>query len=452
MAALRVLYLGTVQEAAEAVRRHFKDVEEIQCSTRAELEKLLLCGQVGGAGQVHLVLAGPDFDSSVPQAELAQSLRMSMQTTPIYYVTNRADGFDRQSLTKNGFYEAFLLPLDQEVLGKVLAKVASDAEHSVYSAVRLVDIEAGSKLNFQIALYLPANKKYLTYTAEGDVMEAERLERLRRYKQTSVYVPIDQVANFHSYSAQRLKELEDEPGQQRWSESERQDRLRESVRELATGLISESYSRQLSQGRKVIEHTKSIVKQYILLSQPGEWYSRILNEVGQKGDGYSHLSSVATYAALFSVVLKRGRPDEMAVAGLLHDLGLTMLPPALQNKRVEDMSKEEKAVFYRHPQLTIEIVRARKLIVPESVIKAIIQHHERWDGSGYPDALQFKRISPEGQVLALADRFDYLTRAVDSAPMSPDQAIRQLERENVADPEMTRELRLTFERQQKSAS
>ncbi len=443
---LKVVYLGVGKEAVETVRKHFKGVEEITCSSKSDLERLL---STGSLVDIHLVMAGPAF-SELPLVELAQSLRMAFQNTPVYFVSEDAKNFERPELMKNGFTEVFLLPLDREQLGKVVAQDAAQAEHRVYSAVRLVDIEPGTRLDFQVDVFLPANNKFITYLGAGDVLEEKRLSRLAEFKHNQIYVPATQINAFHDYSARRLKELGQSNGE---SATVRQEKLRNSVRELMTGMISDSYSRHLNQGKKVIDHTRQIVRQFILMDEPGEWYKKLNAEMGQKGDDYTHSSSVATFAALFALLLKVCRTDEIAMAALLHDIGMAGLPAKLQTKRPDQMTPEEKAVYQTHPRLTLEVMQARKLAVPDGVLRAVKEHHEKWDGTGFPERLSEKRFSMEGQVLALADRFDYLTRIENSiSPMSSDQAVRQLERERIAHQDLMKELRLIFERELRAAS
>ncbi len=68
-------------------------------------------------------------------------------------------------------------------------------------------------------------------------------------------------------------------------------------------------------------------------------------------------------------------------------------------------------------------------------MKAIAQHHERYNGSGYPKGLQGDRISKEAQVLSLADEFDYLTRLVEGKPqLNAKQAVEKLRTEQMGDP------------------
>ena len=99
------------------------------------------------------------------------------------------------------------------------------------------------------------------------------------------------------------------------------------------------------------------------------------------------------------------------------------------------MTKEQSELYQKHPQTSVNLVKSRKIVVPDIVTKIILQHHELYNGTGYPSGLFGDRICKEAQILALADRFDYLTRLIPGKPLlTPSQAVEQLRREQVNDP------------------
>ncbi|MBP8308296.1 MAG: HD domain-containing protein, partial [Burkholderiaceae bacterium] len=90
-----------------------------------------------------------------------------------------------------------------------------------------------------------------------------------------------------------------------------------------------------------------------------------------------------------------------AAAGLLHDLGMLHIEPELLapgNPLVGD----QRRPLYAH-SLTSSILIGRFLEYPKDVARAVLEHHERMDGSGYPRSLAGENISPLGRVLSLAE-------------------------------------------------
>jgi putative nucleotidyltransferase with HDIG domain len=104
--------------------------------------------------------------------------------------------------------------------------------------------------------------------------------------------------------------------------------------------------------------------------------------------------------------LDRRRLETLHFAGLFHDIGKIGVPDAILMKP-DRLTDEEYEIVKRHPQDGARIVgRLRSL---HSIVPAILHHHERWDGTGYPHALRGEEIPPEAGIVGLADAFDAMT-------------------------------------------
>jgi putative two-component system response regulator len=91
--------------------------------------------------------------------------------------------------------------------------------------------------------------------------------------------------------------------------------------------------------------------------------------------------------------------------GYLHDIGKLAIPDAILFKPGK-LTSEEWAVMRTHPVKGEEICRPARTLGP--VLPIIRGHHERWDGTGYPDGLQGERIPLLARILQMADVFDAL--------------------------------------------
>lgn len=126
-----------------------------------------------------------------------------------------------------------------------------------------------------------------------------------------------------------------------------------------------------------------------------------------------------------------GLPEEDLVAlyrgGFLHDIGKIAVPDSVLNKGGH-LTEQEWAVMKSHTWVGESICRRMKSLAP--VLPIIRNHHERWDGSGYPDGLAGEQIPLLARILQVADIFDALTsRRSYKEPYSVEEAVALLQQE-----------------------
>ncbi len=95
-------------------------------------------------------------------------------------------------------------------------------------------------------------------------------------------------------------------------------------------------------------------------------------------------------------------------AAILHDVGKIGVPEAILNKP-DRLSPEEFAVVRQHPEIGARILGHLKAVGIEEIIAAVRGHHERWDGTGYPDGLAGEEIPLLARIVAVVDTYDALT-------------------------------------------
>lgn len=103
---------------------------------------------------------------------------------------------------------------------------------------------------------------------------------------------------------------------------------------------------------------------------------------------------------------RRDLIDELALGGLLLDIGKVTVPIAILAK-VQPLTRHERHFVERHVQRGIQIVRSTPAI-PESVEDAMLGHHERLDGSGYPRRLRGTQLPLPARLAGIVDTYDAL--------------------------------------------
>lgn len=122
---------------------------------------------------------------------------------------------------------------------------------------------------------------------------------------------------------------------------------------------------------------------------------------------------------------ERAELERLATGALLIDVGMTRMPDELLNK-AGTLSAEEWEILKRHPQEGVEIVKAAGY-VPREILEIIELHHERLDGSGYPNGLEGARIPLHARLAGLFDTYDAMTSPrVYQDAMPPDRVLQYL--------------------------
>ncbi len=141
-------------------------------------------------------------------------------------------------------------------------------------------------------------------------------------------------------------------------------------------------------------------------------------------DAYTngHSSRVAEYARMIaerSGYSKREQ-DEIYMMGLLHDVGKIGMPDEVINKPAR-LSEEEYALIKTHPEIGNEILGTIK--EQPKLAAAARWHHERFDGTGYPDRLAGDAIPEEARIIAVADAYDAMTSRRSYRDILPQQQV-----------------------------
>lgn len=123
-----------------------------------------------------------------------------------------------------------------------------------------------------------------------------------------------------------------------------------------------------------------------------------------------HCERLAAYGIALAQALGLSRRNQQALyrGGYLHDIGKIVIPDAILFKRGL-LTEQEWQLMRQHTIRGEEICRPMKTLTP--VLPIIRSHHERWDGSGYPDGLRGESIPLLARILQVADIYDALTTA-----------------------------------------
>ena len=146
---------------------------------------------------------------------------------------------------------------------------------------------------------------------------------------------------------------------------------------------------------------------------------------------YIHSMNVALICNVMARWLRMSddQVSKATVSGLLHDVGKTQIPDDIIRKPAK-LSPQEYSIIKRHPQAGYEILK--KSDIDPDILNAVLMHHERFDGSGYPLGLTGPQIPIFARMVSIADVYDAMTSArAYRGPLCPFKTIEVFEEEGL---------------------
>ena len=141
----------------------------------------------------------------------------------------------------------------------------------------------------------------------------------------------------------------------------------------------------------------------------GATINTVINTLFEKNSREeAHSKRVSDLATRLAVSLKlpSAQIDKVRTAGLMHDIGKIIVPDdVLDNPG--SLTETEQANIRKHPEIGYRILNCSPEMAELS--QAILQHHERWDGTGYPNGIAGKEIDICARIIAIADAYDAMT-------------------------------------------
>jgi HD-GYP domain-containing protein (c-di-GMP phosphodiesterase class II) len=159
--------------------------------------------------------------------------------------------------------------------------------------------------------------------------------------------------------------------------------------------------------RNIVQATETLVEE--VLADP-DLYFGVAQVKSLSEHAYSHSVNVAMLSAAFahSLSYSRDQTRDIAIGAMLHDIGMMKLPQDLWLRR-GNYTQAESAAYRTHPALGIEVIDGNRQRIPTLSRNIIAQHHERWNGAGFPGGLSGIDVNESAFICTLADSYDLLT-------------------------------------------
>ena len=182
-------------------------------------------------------------------------------------------------------------------------------------------------------------------------------------------------------------------------------------------LQHEDYERHLE--HLIRERTKDIRK------REEEIALRLISASGYRDEETGqHIRRIGLYGVILASKINwpQEKIDYMRVAGPMHDIGKIGIPDEILLKPGK-LTSEEFEIIKQHPLIGAQILGDSNIPLLEMAHDIALYHHEKWDGSGYPHALQGDEIPQSAQIVALVDVYDALSNDRVYRPALPEHEV-----------------------------
>lgn len=254
-----------------------------------------------------------------------------------------------------------------------------------------------------VAIYLPQSSREepVLYRQRGMGMSQPDFERLRDAGVSILLVHAEDLSKCEEALEERLSELLRDP---EISAAEKAA----CVQHVGTSVVREVLRKQVD--RQSVARATRVLDVVIdgILSDTAV-AEGLLHMSGHHRTTASHMFAVSTLAILLGVEVcgpDQASLKELGLAGMLHDLGKMMIDPTLLNT-TRPLTPAEVRLIRHHPIETIRLIGDDPAVTTH-VRQMILQHHERYDGRGYPLGLAGNDLLTGSRILAIVDSFHAL--------------------------------------------
>jgi HD-GYP domain-containing protein (c-di-GMP phosphodiesterase class II) len=273
---------------------------------------------------------------------------------------------------------------------------------SGYMTVQVEMLRRLSQTTVDLYIQYEAGQEPVLYYRAGCPLEADQANRLLESGVRHVLVRMD---DFHRFAAHLLETVDSKVGKEPVPPAERFAAL-----QLAMSVEIEHAARLVDCG-PYVEVSEKLGRDLTSMLLNNNVLPRDLYRLARHDFlTFTHITNVASYGVIFAERLglcDGSQFEPLAKAAILHDIGKRFIPASILQKPAK-LDPEERALIETHPQRGYEELCDREDMTFEQLM-IVYQHHERFDGKGYPVGSQGEEIHPWARMLAIVDVFDAMT-------------------------------------------
>lgn len=271
-------------------------------------------------------------------------------------------------------------------------------------------------------LFLRHGKSFVLYNSRHNTITKEKIQELVDKGRSDLFISEESAKNYGQYLREHIAEIvadESVPLHERakvWSETAAL--LGKEVFE--ENLPGPAFAKRCERFTKLLTETSGFL-------QSPQSLKHLATFISQGFEAYHHGVSTMVYAINLMQEFQDDDYEILAcgMGALLHDLGKLSLPQELNHKDPATFTPDEQTMFSVHPMVSVRMCSTFNL--PPAASNAILFHHEREDGQGYPTQASGEQLPLHTKIVSLCNVYDGLTRVQSYRKgVSPFKALKEI--------------------------
>lgn len=370
--------------------------------------------------------------------EWTQTLKMSFSKTPLLVFHSNKHPLNFEIIKKNGADHLIHINYDKEFIIDLLLDLIPYDFHgnnvplAALSAISNKDLNSDLEINFDVFVHLPSNHKTILLRKKGSKLEEAKIKKIEDSDQ-KVYFKKTEKKAFLEYARTA----------QTMSNAANPIALTEQslkTKKLIFLIMGEFFDQEVTDfkaGKNIFERCKEIIQEYHLLDTftPKESFHEILKYTGEYRTFYNDAINLCIFSAHIGNMMGLGKDkiESLALAGLLHNIGLSYLEDYDVNDSEDKLSASEKSLYESYPDKSVLMIKGKKVPLPNDVSETILEHRENMDGSGFPKKKGADKIHNLSKIIRVAYELQVMTAlSNDKSKQAPNAAIEEMKNKVLA--------------------
>ncbi len=275
----------------------------------------------------------------------------------------------------------------------------SEVESSQFVAFALAKISPNRNLNTDIYLYI--NDHYIKFKEAGDLITSEKYNHFHSKNLREIFVKVNQASVMQNWIESLREELfvkiKNELGQDAVALAQMDNEIREIVFDIFSDQEVNSYTVSVLK-----KNSEEFIHEVSANPSVVQFLLRIGKISGTLVDHSVNTANFAIFVAMLNGIATKSELELIYLAAIFHDCSKAKIP-------VNILENENSSTFVMaindHPTKSAEMV-SKLSNIPAIVVKIIEQHHEQYNGLGYPNKVSGNEILPLAQFLSIANIYE----------------------------------------------